>query len=177
MRRVIKLCCKQLGLIKLGLVFALSLVLGLLLSQPVCAEPLKPFVADSRTEIEKTHQNQPMILAFWSLDCSYCMDELSALGALVKQYPKIKLVLVHADGLASSPEIAKTLKKIALPVVYESWQFAESDEERLRYSIDKTWYGELPRTYYYDRAHQVKAISGKLDLIWLKNWASQLSPP
>lgn len=154
-------------------VIKLCLFFGFLLSQQVYAEPLKPFVASSRLEIEKAHQGQPMILAFWSLDCTYCLDELSTLGEFVKQHPKIKLVLVNTDGLSTSQEVIKALKQILLPTTYETWQFSESDEERLRYSVDKAWYGELPRTYYYDRLHQVKAVSGSPDLIWLKSWASK----
>lgn len=151
----------------------ISLMLALMMSLQVCAESLKPFMASSRVEIEKAHQGQPMIMAFWSLDCTYCLDELNALGEFVKQHPKIKLVLVNADGLSTSQEVAKALKQSKLPVTYEAWQFADTDEERLRYNIDKTWYGELPRTYYYDNSHQVKAFSGSPDLIWLKSWASK----
>ena len=157
MRQVIKFC----------------LLFSLLLAQQVYAEPLKPFVASSRAKIEKAHQGQPMILAFWSLDCVYCLDELSILGDFVKQHSKFKLVLVNTDGLSSSQEVAKALKQVHLPPAYEAWQFAETDEERLRYSIDKKWYGELPRTYYYDNVHQIKAVSGSPDLIWLKSWASK----
>ena len=155
------------------LLMRLCLVFSLLLSQQVCAESLKPFMASSRVEIEKAHQGQPMIMAFWSLDCTYCLDELNTLGEFVKHHPKIKLVLVNADGLSTTQEVAKALKQIKLPAAYEAWQFSEPDEERLRYSIDKAWYGELPRTYYYDNAHQVKAVSGSPDLIWLKSWASK----
>ena len=151
----------------------ISLMLALMISQQVCAEPLKPFMASSRVEIETAHQGQPMIMAFWSLDCTYCLDELSTLGEFVKQHPKIKLVLVSADALSTTQEVVKALKQIKLPAGYEAWQFSETDEDRLRYSIDKAWYGELPRTYYYDNAHQVKAISGSPDLIWLKSWASK----
>ncbi len=155
-------------------VFKFFLLLGFLLSQHVFAAPLRPFMASSRMEIEKAHQGQPMIVAFWSLDCTYCLDELNTLGELVKQHPRVKLVLVNTDGLSTVKEVVNAIKKIRLPVAYEAWQFSEVDEERLRYSIDKTWYGELPRTYYYDNSHQVKAVSGSPDLIWLKSWASKL---
>jgi thiol-disulfide isomerase/thioredoxin len=115
-----------------------------------------------------------MIVAFWSLDCNYCLDELSTLGEFVKQHPKVKLVLVNTDGLSTAKEVVKAMKQMRLPVTYEAWQFSEPDEERLRYSVDKTWYGELPRTYYYSQSHQVKAVSGSPDLGWLKSWASKL---
>ena len=151
----------------------LFLFLMLMISQQVHAESLKPFVGASKIEIEKAYIGQPMVLAFWSLDCPYCMDELNVVADLVKKHPKIKLVLVNTDGLTASHEVVKALNKMRLPQVYEAWQFAEADEDRLRYSIDKNWYGELPRTYYYENSHQVKAISGSPDLIWLKNWVSK----
>ena len=153
--------------------FKLFLFLMLLISQQVYAESLKPFVGASKIEIEKAYVGQPMVLAFWSLDCPYCMDELNVVADLVKKHPKIKLVLVNTDGLTASQEVVKALNKMRLPQVYEAWQFAEADEDRLRYSVDKNWYGELPRTYYYENSHQVKAISGSPDLIWLKNWTSK----
>ncbi|MFZ9642205.1 MAG: TlpA family protein disulfide reductase [Candidatus Methylopumilus sp.] len=155
------------------LALKLVLLMSLWLTQPLCAQPLKPFVANSRLAIEQAHQGQPMILAFWSIDCSYCLDELNLLGDLLKQHPNIQLVLVNVDGLSTAQDLAKALKPIRLPAAYEAWQFSEPDEERLRYSVDKRWYGELPRTYYYDNTHQVKAVSGSVDLIWLKNWASK----
>lgn len=155
----------------------LTLMIGLLLSQQIFAEPLKPFMASSRMEIEKAHQGQPMIMAFWSLDCIYCLDELSTLSEFVKKHSKVKLVLVNTDGSSTTEEVVKALKKIKLPATYEAWQFSEPDEERLRYNIDKAWHGELPRTYYYDNSHQVKAVSGSPDLIWLKSWASKFQIP
>jgi thiol-disulfide isomerase/thioredoxin len=156
------------------LVFKLFFLLVFLLNQEVTAATLRPFMASSRMEIEKAYQGHPMIVAFWSLDCNYCLDELSTLGEFVKQHPKVKLVLVNTDGLSTAKEVVKAMKQMRLPVTYEAWQFSESDEERLRYSVDKTWYGELPRTYYYSQSHQVKAVSGSPDLGWLKSWASKL---
>lgn len=157
----------------MNLAIKLLLAFVFLFSQQVYAESLKPFNASSRVEIERTHQGHPMVLAFWSMDCVYCLDELGVLADFVKQHPKIKLILVNVDGQSSSLEINKVLKQLRLPLKYEAWQFSESDEDRLRYSVDKNWYGELPRTYYYDASHQVKAVSGSPNLTWLKNWASR----
>ena len=33
----------------------------------------------------------------------------------------------------------------------EQWVFADPMPERLRFEIDRRWYGELPRTHFYDR--------------------------
>lgn len=82
--------------------------------------------------------------------------------------------MVNTDGQSTASEINQALKKFNLPANIEMWQFSESDDERLRYSIDKQWYGELPRTYYYDKAHQIKSLSGSPDEGWLKQWGKSL---
>lgn len=134
------------------------------------ATSIKPFTISSRQEIEKMHQGRAFILAFWSMDCLYCLDELSILVRFINKNPKVKLVLVSTDGQSTSAELLQALKKIDLPPNAELWQFSDSDEERLRYSIDKSWYGELPRTYYYDKSHQVKPLSGSPKEEWLGAW-------
>ncbi len=42
----------------------------------------------------------------------------------------------------------------------EQWVFNEDNSEKLRFEIDPSWYGELPRTYFFNAAHQRTAISG-----------------
>lgn len=140
----------------------------------VHADTIKPFASSSRQAIEQSHRSQAFILAFWSLDCLYCLDELSLLADVLRQHTRVKLILVSTDGQSSAKQIQQTLNKIKLPANVELWQYAESDEEKLRYSIDKQWYGELPRTYYYDSMHQVTAISGKPEQKWLHQWLNRL---
>jgi hypothetical protein len=56
------------------------------------------------------------------------------------------------------------------PLKHEQYQYAEVDEDRLRYNIDPAWYGELPRTYFYDATHQVTPLSGKISNSFLDKW-------
>ena len=55
-------------------------------------------------------------------------------------------------------------------VDHEQYQYAELDEDRSRYSIDPNWYGELPRTYFYDATHQISPLSGKISNSFLNAW-------
>ncbi|MDO8343138.1 MAG: hypothetical protein Q7T48_08070, partial [Cellvibrio sp.] len=66
-------------------------------------------------------------------------------------------------------EIARTLQKYPLKKA-ESWVFADSFVERLRYEVDMQWYGELPRTYFYDAQGHALALSGKLDYAQIERW-------
>lgn len=133
------------------------------------AGEFKSFDLGSRAAIERSHAGKPFILAFWSIDCPYCMEDLKALGDLARQHPDIALITVCTDGRESAAEAAKVLDKVGLPP-HERWQFAAPDEDRLRYDVDKLWYGELPRSYFYDTAHHVQAISGRPETAWLARW-------
>lgn len=133
------------------------------------AADFKPFDAHSRAAIEQAQAGKPFILAFWSLDCTYCADELKTLGELVRQHPQVSLVTVCVDERSAASEAAAMLERAQLPM-HERWQFATVDSDRLRYSIDPQWYGELPRSYFYDAAHRVQAISGRPEKVWLNHW-------
>ena len=59
---------------------------------------MRPFLRDSRAAIGAAHPGQPFVLAFWSVDCAYCSQELAQLQALARHYPGLSLVLVGTDG-------------------------------------------------------------------------------
>ena len=44
----------------------------------------------------------------------------------------------------------------------ENWVFADANSQKLRFEIDPSWYGELPRTYFFDSAHNRNGNSGLL---------------
>jgi thiol-disulfide isomerase/thioredoxin len=135
-----------------------------------------PFRGDSRAAIEQAHAGQAMILTFWSVDCAYCVDDLALLGEVVRRHPQIVLVTVNTDddaGAVNMVNAGKVLDKAGLPA-HARWRFATQDSDRLRYQIDRKWYGELPRSYFYDKQHRVKAVSGKPAAEWLEGWLQEL---
>jgi hypothetical protein len=145
---------------------------GLLLFVAACgaqAGGFNDFGPDSRAAIERAHPGKPFILALWALDCAYCREDLDMLGALVRQRPDISLVTVCTDCREAGGEGAALLEAARLPR-HERWQFAATDVDRLRYAIDPRWYGEVPRTYFYDAAHAVHALSGRPTQAWLDRW-------
>lgn len=137
------------------------------------AGEFKSFDLGGRVAIERSHAGKPFILALWSIDCPYCMEDLKVLGELVRQHPDIALVTVCTNGRESAAEAAKVLDKAGLPP-HERWQFAFPDEDRLRYDVDKSWYGELPRSYFYDTAHRIQALSGRPQAAWLVRWLQDI---
>lgn len=133
------------------------------------AENFKAFNSQSRVQIEQSNQGMAFVMAFWSVDCPYCIEEMQALGNLLRKHPQVKLITVCTDVMGRAADINKFLDQAHLPA-HERWQFAEADEDRLRYNVDKNWGGELPRTYFYDAKHQVSALSGRPQNAWLADW-------
>ena len=128
-----------------------------------------PFDINTRKVIEKRYIDQPLIISFWSIDCPYCIDDLKKLGKALSKNTNVKLITVCVDGKESAKKAERILSQANLPK-HEQYQYAEVDEDRLRYNIDPSWYGELPRTYFYDATHQVTPLSGKISNSFLDKW-------
>ncbi|CAH1905639.1 AhpC-TSA domain-containing protein [Candidatus Nitrotoga sp. HW29] len=148
-------------------------LLGLLLClSSACASAaqiVKHFVHGSYQQIVSARAGKPFIISLWSLDCTYCRDDMVLFGKLSKKFPDLDLVLISTDTPDQTKEIARTLQKYPLKKA-ESWVFADSFVERLRYEVDTQWYGELPRTYFYDAQGHVLALSGRLDYAQIERW-------
>ena len=151
-------------------IFALLLLLSAACA--FAAQETRPFVRGSQQEIVAAHQGKPFILALWSLDCTHCRDDLALLGKLQSRYPKLNVVLVATDTPLQQSEIQTVLKHYALQRA-ESWVFSDSYVERLRYEIDTQWYGELPRTYFFDASGTATAVSGKIQLEPTETWVKK----
>ncbi|HZV98273.1 MAG TPA: hypothetical protein VFF74_04715, partial [Methylophilaceae bacterium] len=80
---------------------------------------------------------------------------------------------VSVDRRDASAEASRFLDQLQLPS-HERWQFAAADHDRLRYSVDRQWYGELPRSYFYDATHKVQALSGRPKAEWLERWLQNI---
>lgn len=150
--------------------FALLLCMGAACAS--AAQEIKSFVRGSYQQIVSAHAGKPFILNFWSLTCSYCMVELGMLNKLARKYPKLDLVLVSTDTAEEEKLVSATLEKVS-PKKAEAWLFADSYADRLRFEVDRHWYGELPRTYFFSANDEVTAISGKLDEAELERWLEQ----
>lgn len=136
------------------------------------ARELQPFEAGSYQTIVEARGDAPFVLAFWSIDCPPCFAELKMLGKLLSSRP-FDLVLVSTDGLASATEVGRVLAEFGLEHT-DTWLYA-APPERLRFEVDRTWYGELPRSYLFE-ARERLAISGTLDRNTLETWLARHHP-
>jgi len=133
------------------------------------AAEMRAFDAGSLQAIKSAHAGQPFVLAFWSIHCAPCIEDMADWNALQWRHPKVPIVLVTTDGPAEHARAARMLVQYP-PGNVERWAFADDYAERTRYSIDAKWRGELPRTYYFDAAHVPEVVSGRLDRRWAEAW-------
>ena len=138
------------------------------------AAELKPFKRGSHAQILAAQGEQPFIVTFWSVNCTYCSGELAMLRKVLARHREIGLVLVSTDTPADEPLIDAALAKQGL-AEYASWVFADTHVERLRYEIDREWYGELPRTYFHSARTGSWAASGQLEQAAVEAWIEQQS--
>jgi thiol-disulfide isomerase/thioredoxin len=122
---------------------------------------LKPFVLGSYQHLVTAANKQPFMLVIWSMTCSSCLKDMALLSKLHKNKPDFKMVMLATDGAEAAAQIEAILVKNKLTTV-ENWHYADENTPKLQYEIDSTWYGELPRTYFFDKAQHRIGISGVL---------------
>lgn len=154
----------------------LGALVALLLSLSAAAEGPRRFVTGSYGEILAEHRHRPLVLAFWSLTCPHCQEELAVLGRLMPAHPNAAFVLVSTDTPQDAAAIAAALRAHGLQGA-DSWVFADEVPERLRFEIDRRWRGELPRTHLLAPGAPPQARIGRVTHeeleLWLREKASR----
>jgi hypothetical protein len=86
---------------------------------------------------------------------------MAALKEVHKAQPDFKIVMLSTDDIAETAEAQKILLSNQLTDI-EHWIYAEENTQKLQYAIDPKWYGELPKTYFFNKAGQREGVSGAL---------------
>ncbi len=143
--------------------------LALSIAPPSFATEIKPFDRGTLAEIVARHSGQPFIINYWSIDCPPCYKELTIWASLKRRYPTLAIILVATDGMEQLDSVTATLAERGVGQL-ESWLFASQDVSRLRYEIDRHWYGELPRTYFYSATGERLGVSGLVREPEVERW-------
>ncbi|MGJ8688869.1 MAG: TlpA family protein disulfide reductase [Gammaproteobacteria bacterium] len=138
------------------------------------ADNLRPFDGQSFAQIKEEFSGKPFVLSLWSIDCAPCRVELKLLGEIKQKDPDFPLVVISTDLLEDREEALDILDSYDL-AGFESWMFADAFVEKLRFSIDPLWHGELPRSYFFAQDHSFKAHSGVLSRDQLQEFFPHIS--
>lgn len=86
---------------------------------------------------------------------------MTLINELRQAHPDFKIIMLAADDVSAQPQVVSILKKSTLNTL-ENWVYADENTQKLQYEIDPKWYGELPRTYFFDSTHKREGVSGVL---------------
>lgn len=150
------------------------LTLLVLLSAPTYPAAMQALGYGSYAQIELSYAGLPFIVALWSLDCPPCMKELEMLSHVHRKYPEFAIVLINTDGVDANNEAESLLTSFNLNST-DAWIFGSQQAEKLRFSIDPQWYGELPRSYLYQNDER-RGHSGLIDQARLLEWLDSVLP-
>ncbi len=157
-----------------GALACAAVFVSALAADEVAPSGLKPFDARSIRQIREAHKGRPFILAFWSLHCAPCKEEMPLLKELQAKFPNVPVVLVSTDPESLHSKVSRQLAKYELGAI-QCWAFADEFTEKVRFSVDPEWQGELPRTYLFDPEHRSTARSGVLDRKMVEAWLADAS--
>jgi thiol-disulfide isomerase/thioredoxin len=138
------------------------------------AVDFRDFDAKTLAALRAEYAGRPFVLAFWSIHCEPCREEMGQWGPLQRRYPQVPILLVATDRRSERAVLAKLLSRYDLKGV-QTWAYADEFDERVRFGVDRSWRGELPRTYLFDAVHHAEARSGPANLAWIEPWLSRQS--
>lgn len=154
----------------LGMRFLIVVLAALFVSGTVGADnPPKAFGFGSFGELLAARKDEPFLLVLWATDCAPCRQEFALLAEVRAANTGLPMTLIATDNIQESTLIVDMLEKFGLSDV-ESWVFAEQNAQKLRFEIDPSWYGELPRSYFYTAEHNRRGISGRLERAAIQEW-------
>ena len=134
--------------------------------------PLKSFERGSWPQLLHSHAGHPTLVHFWGVTCGPCKVELPQLGEFMKQHPRVDIVTISADLVPNLGAAARSMLQDAGLSSAENWIFSDGYAERLRYEVDPSWQGDIPRTMLIARDGEITTIEGSADMATLEKWTS-----
>ncbi len=134
---------------------------------------LKPFGRGSWKQILHSHAGRPTLVHFWGVTCGPCKVELPMLGQFMKDHSAIDMVTISADLVPDLPAATRSMLDTVGLKAAENWIFSDGFVERLRFEIDPTWQGDIPRTLLISRDGTITTIEGSAEMRDLEIWSEQ----
>lgn len=136
-------------------------LLTLVISVTYAAPAMRTFTPDSLPRIIAEHKGKPFVLVVWSLDCSFCQTSLDNLASERRIRKDLRVVTLSTDAIGDEEAMAQAATRLqALGLADNAWAFGDAPPEQLRYALDARWYGEKPRTYWFNAKGERTPYSG-----------------
>lgn len=134
---------------------------------------IQDFVKGSLQDIKQQFKGKPFILSFWSIDCTYCFDEMKMFSSLKEKYPDLEVVLVSTDINLDDETVNQVLDETGFEAE-EVWVFADEIPARLYADVDENWRGELPNTLFMNSKHEFQSVTGQVKPELVEQWLQYL---
>lgn len=142
----------------------LALTLLLLCSTSWATDILQP------GQVDQLFSRTPQLVVLWSVDCPPCYKELAMIEELLQQHPALPITLIATDDDESRYAEVEQLYTNIQGSQLKKAVFADSAGDSLRYRIDRSWLGELPRSYFVNDSGERLGISGLLSKDSVIEW-------
>ncbi len=135
-------------------------------------EASKPFVAGSWAKLRAAYPDTALVVHFWGLTCAPCRTEMPHWGELHARKPGIPIVFVHAERPPPKLKSVNEFIRRSGLADADTWHFADSFTDRLRFEISREWHGEMPLTMLIDRHGHITTQTGSADFDEIGTWIS-----
>ncbi len=130
---------------------------------------IQGYVQGSFQDIKDQRAGKPFIISFWSVDCTYCFEEMKMFSLLKEKYPGLDVVLVSTDVNLDHETVYKVLNETGFKTD-KTWVFADDFSQRLYAEADKNWRGELPNTMFFNNKHESQSVVGEVKPELVEKW-------
>ena len=99
-------------------------------------------------QMKKSLQGKRHLLFLRSLDCPPCFKELALIGKMAKGRAEFPVILFNVDLDVDADKVYREINlKYGLSSI-PHYFISEDEYERVKYALDSSWYGELPKSYF-----------------------------
>jgi thiol-disulfide isomerase/thioredoxin len=149
----------------------LLMMAGVLFACGAGAAEIKPLRASDVEPMLAASQGKPQIVEIWSLDCSYCRENMARIVEWQKRHRDVRLTMIAMDPIDdNAAALMQVLASMPLPPQTSLYANAEAIPDKLRRALDAAWRGEMPRTLLIDARGARQASSGLLQPAALDAW-------
>lgn len=146
------------------------LAVWIMLTSAVRGAEVRPLQPETFRNILAEYAGRPLIVHFWGLTCSICMQEMPEWGQFARKQVDLPLVLINWDPRPPhQARVSAKLKSYGLEHL-ASYALGHAYEEKLRFLIDRNWMGELPYTLLVAPDGTITPMSGAARFADLAGW-------
>ena len=120
--------------------------------------------------VKAQNTGKQWLMLLWSVDCPPCFKELAIIQKLQSQHDGLAVVIINTDANDEiDGERKSIIDKFELSS-FKNFHFVDGKGDQSRFFIDPNWYGELPRSYFFESNGKFHGKSGLVNESLIVQW-------